>query len=184
MPRKRFTVGITALAVAGLAATGTASAAPSGFDLALGAPESAQNVLDNAEIELYDAHVGGQDDPDSTAAQNVEDTADGNPAKTSPWSDVGITDVDLSANMVDAMDKLGADHSFRVTSIAGGDHSSSSYHYAGTAFDIDTLDGERISSGHPGWEDFLAKCEEMGASEALGPGDEGHDSHLHCAWDE
>ncbi|WP_245960093.1 carboxypeptidase [Prauserella flavalba] len=142
----------------------------------------AKDVLADDGITLLDSHVSGNDHPESTAKRNVTDTSEGDPARTSPWSDVGVTEVQLSADMLRGMVSLGKDYSFRVTTIAGGDHSSTSYHYAGTAFDVDRIDGEAVGSGNGKVGDFRKACEDLGATEVLGPGDAGHDTHIHCAW--
>jgi len=71
---------------------------------------------------------------------------------------------------------------FRVTVLAGASHSSKSRHYAGLAFDVDHLNGFKISDSHPYWRRFLQRCRELGATETLGPGDAGHSRHVHAAW--
>jgi len=73
-------------------------------------------------------------------------------------------------------------YSFRITEFAGGSHSSRSRHYAGIAFDIDTLNGRPVSAGHPDYRRFMRRCRELGATEVLGPGSRGHSTHLHVAW--
>ncbi|WP_230424545.1 carboxypeptidase [Prauserella cavernicola] len=143
----------------------------------------AKDVLADDGITLLDSHVSGNDHPESTAEQNVIDTSEGNPASTSPWSDVGVTDVDLSTNMLEGMVSLGKTYSYRVTTIAGGDHSATSYHYAGTAVDIDQIDGDPVNSGNSKVSELKQACEDLGAVEILGPGDAGHDTHVHCAWE-
>lgn len=154
----------------------------SGHDAAASRQELAKQVLADSGIKLLDSHVGGQSDPDSTAAQNVEDTSKGNAARTSPRGDAGVTKVQLSADMLKGMVSLGKDYGYRVTTIAGGDHSSSSYHYSGTAVDIDQIDGSPVSSGNSKVPKLKSACKQLGAVEILGPGDAGHDSHVHCAW--
>ncbi|GAA2783844.1 carboxypeptidase [Saccharopolyspora taberi] len=172
----RKSTALFAALVASLAiATPAAAAAPSRAELA-------RKILDDGGITLLNSHVGGQNDPESTARQNIRDTAAGKAARTSPWSDVGVTEVQLSADLLKGMVAIGADYDYRVTTIAGGDHSSTSYHYAGTAFDVDQIDGRAVSASNPKVAKIKSACESAGAVEILGPGDAGHDSHVHCAW--
>ncbi|TCO38509.1 peptidoglycan hydrolase-like protein with peptidoglycan-binding domain [Rathayibacter tanaceti] len=144
-----------------------------------GAAATAQAILDNPGIELYE--LG--DDKASSSLSNVRDTAAGQPAKTSPFGDVGVTDVALDPAMLDGLLALNTEYGFdlRVTSIAGEDHSSTSRHYTGHAVDIDRIDGVTVSGG----ADHTAvqnACSALGATLTLGPGDPGHSDHVHCEW--
>jgi hypothetical protein len=143
--------------------------------------ELAKQILADNGIKLLGSHVGGQNDPESTARQNIVDTSKGDRA-TSPWSDVGVTKVQLSPEMLSGMVSLGKDFDYRVTTVAGGDHSPNSYHYKGTAFDIDQIDGGAVSASNPKVSKVKSACKQLGAVEILGPGAPGHDSHVHCAW--
>ena len=144
--------------------------------------ELARQILDDKGIVLLDSHVGGQNDPNSTARSNIKDTATGKAAPTSPWSDVGVTKVDLRKNMLSGIVALGKKYDLRVTAVVGGDHSSKSLHYSGSAFDIDRIGGRPVSPGNDKVAKVKAACVDLGAVEVLGPGDQGHDDHLHCAW--
>lgn len=142
----------------------------------------AGQILDDKGIALLNSHVGGQNDPNSTARRNIKDTSKGKAARTSPWSDVGVKKVKLDQNMLKGMVTLGKEYNYRVTAIAGGDHDPDSFHYSGTAFDIDRIDGRPVSADNPKVAKVEATCANLGAVEILGPGDVGHDSHVHCAW--
>ncbi|WP_205660575.1 carboxypeptidase [Amycolatopsis antarctica] len=182
--RKRTTLAAAVLAAATVpvaAGISTAADGPAG-PAAASAQESAKEVLADGGTTLLDSHVSGNEDPGSTAKQNVLDTSRGEGARTSPWSDVGVTRVGLSAKMMAGLVSIGKDHPIRVTTIAGGDHSSNSYHYAGTAVDIDRIDGSAVDANHPKVGAVKAACERLGAVEILGPGDPAHDGHVHCAW--
>jgi zinc D-Ala-D-Ala carboxypeptidase len=145
--------------------------------------ELAQKILDDKGITLLNSHVGGQSDPKSTAWRNIKDTSKGKATHTSPWNnDVGVTKVRLDKNMLKGMVMLGRKYDYRVTAIAGGDHGPGSHHYSGTAFDIDLIDGQPVGIGNPKVTKVKAACARLGAIEILGPGDSGHDSHVHCAW--
>lgn len=144
----------------------------------------AATIRDSSRITLLTFHVSGISDSPSTARQNIVDTANGLPAKTSSYSDVGRTNVYLSTSMLNTMVKLANSYGFtyRVTAIAGGDHSSTSRHYAGVAFDVDMINGSGFSSRTTAVSSFMQRCRDNGATEVLGPGDAGHSTHIHCAW--
>jgi hypothetical protein len=169
-------------ALAAIAVVTALGAAPHANAAAPSREELAEEILNDKGIGLLDSHVGGQSHPASTARQNVVDTSKGEAARTSPWSDVGVTKVKPSADLLRGMVALGKDYDYRVTTIAGGDHSANSYHYAGSAVDIDRIDGRAVSAGNPEVAKVKSACKELGAVEILGPGDAGHDSHVHCAW--
>lgn len=156
-----------------IAGTGGGTTPPPSGDAAA----TAQAILDNPGIELYE--LGS--DAASTSLANVRDTAAGQPAKTSPEGDAGVTSVALNPAMLDALLKLNTQygHSVRVTSIAGEDHSTGSAHYSGDAVDIDLIDGVRVSAGAD-HQAVQNACAEMGATLTLGPGDPGHADHVHC----
>ena len=88
----------------------------------------------------------------------------------------------LNERMLAGMLKLAESYTFRVTSIAGGSHSKTSRHYAGVAFDVDQIEGNRVSAANPHYRAFMQRARDLGATEVLGPGSKGHDTHLHCAW--
>jgi hypothetical protein len=56
-----------------------------------------------------------------------------------------------------------------VTSVAGGAHSFGSLHYSGRAFDIDEINGVRISGDSALARRFMSACREVGAIEVFGP---------------
>lgn len=116
--------------------------------------------------------------------QNILDTANGGQASTG-GGDVGTRRVWLNTTMLVAMRDFGVSHSYRVTSIAGCDHSSTSLHYTGGAIDVDLIDGVKVStttSGRNAAATLKNFCRSRGAVEILGPGDAGHSGHVHCAW--
>jgi hypothetical protein len=84
------------------------------------------------------------------------------------------------------MERLLRDYqlTYRVTHIAGGEHSTYSYHYAGRAVDIGSVNGELIY-GPSRLATWLRRaCASLGAVEAFGPDNDpsGHYDHVHCAW--
>lgn len=140
----------------------------------------AQQILNDSGITLL--HFCGPSY--ASPRQNMLDTAAGGPAYTG-GGDVGKTAVYLNTTMLKWMRDFGYNNSYRVTSILGCDHSSTSRHYKGTAVDIDYANGVKISTTTTG-RNMAARvkdsCRAAGATQILGPGDAGHDGHVHCAW--
>lgn len=167
-------------ALTGLLATSQSARAVDACDR----QELAEKIRDNSRIYLATSHSSGISSANSTARQNIIDTANGGRAHTSYYSDVGDTLVWLHPRLLDCMDRLEQvyGYSYSVSEIAGGDHSSGSYHYAGTAFDVYTINGVGVSSSNPYWQTFNQRCRDMGSIESLGPGYPGHDTHVHNAW--
>ncbi len=135
----------------------------------------------NQRIDLYPIQVSGRNDG-ADARSNIADTAMGRQAKLSSYENAPGGRVSLSFPLLEGLTELSNDHTFRITSLAGGSHSTRSRHYLGVGFDIDMLDGQPINANHPGFRDFMAKAREMGATEVLGPGARGHDTHIHVSW--
>lgn len=159
-----------------IAGGGGGTTPPPGTDAAA----TAQAILDNPAIELYDS----SDDPASTALANIRDTAAGRPALTSPSAEGGGASTTLSPAMLDGILRLNTEygHSFSVSSIAGEDHSPTSLHYGGTAVDIPIIDGVFVADGAD-YQSVKDACAAMGATEILAPGDPDHDDHVHCGWE-
>jgi hypothetical protein len=105
--------------------------------------------------------------------------------RTSTFGHVGATNVFLNEDMLKGMWRLNLQdgYGFQVTAIAGGLHSTpTSRHYFGKAFDVDFINGVKVTASNPYFRAFMSRCYAYGAIEVLGPGDPGHDRHLHCAW--
>lgn len=133
------------------------------------------------KIDLLPIQVSGRNDG-ADARANIADTAAGRQAKRSSYGNAPGGRVSLSFPLLEGLTTLSDTHSFRITSLAGGSHSERSRHYLGVGFDIDTLDGQPLNASHPGFRDFMAKARELGATEVLGPGARGHDTHIHVSW--
>jgi hypothetical protein len=146
---------------------------------------TAQCILNHhnaGNITLYPRQVSGRNDG-ADALSNIQDAAAGQMVQTSSYGNAaGYGPTSLGQSMLDALLELrqGYGYSFRVTSIAGGSHSPNSYHYQGTAFDVDRIDGVKINGTTHGVREVMMACTMMGASNVLGPGDGGHSSHIHC----
>lgn len=142
----------------------------------------AKRLLQHPRISVLDYHVSGVRDS-ASSRQNLLQTAQGLPAKCSYYGRAPGGKTWLDVRMLRALYVLASEgYSFRLTELAGGSHSSTSRHYVGLAFDIDTLNGRRISYGHPSYRRFMQRCRELGANEVFGPGTRGHGSHVHIAW--
>src|SRR5687767_14479349 len=101
----------------------TAAASQSAHGQA-GRQQTAIYIRDDSRITLATSHPSGISDPASTARQNIVDTADCKAAKTSGYSDVGVTSVWLHTGLLSCMRSLANTYgyTYRVTEIAGGDH--------------------------------------------------------------
>lgn len=132
-------------------------------------------------LELLPIQVSGRNDG-ADARSNIVDTALGRPAKRSSYENAPGGRVPLSFALLEGLEVLSREHDFRLTSLAGGSHSARSRHYLGVSFDLDRLDGLPVNKDHPGYRDFMAQVRALGATEVLGPGDRGHDRHLHVSW--
>ncbi|HEY0604858.1 MAG TPA: peptidoglycan-binding protein [Herpetosiphonaceae bacterium] len=146
--------------------------------------EIANEIKKNSGISLLDFHISGVQDK-ATAQLNINHTALGDPAYRSKYGGAPGGTIHLKTRMLCGMLRLAKDYgySFRVTEIAGGAHSKFSRHYAGLAFDIDIINGVGVSRTNKYYQTFMSRCRALGATEVLGPGDAGHSTHLHCAWD-
>jgi hypothetical protein len=153
------------------------------FDTGLPPFNPAATIRGTPGITLATGHKAGVD-PESTAWQNIVDAANGLPARTSAYSDVGVTYVYLDMRMLRGMLWMNAlfGYNFYVTEIAGGDHSANSLHYAGKAFDIGIINGVPVTASNQYYRAFMDACLLLQASQVLGPGNPGHDTHVHCAW--
>ncbi len=141
-------------------------------------------IRDSAKVINLTYHTSGISASASTARANIVDTAKCDRAQTSWYGDVGTTYVWLHSTMLSTIKTLAVTYGYSmvVTEYAGGDHSSGSYHYRGTAFDVSSINGRGVSSSNPYWRTFNQRCRDRGAVECLGPGFPGHDTHVHNAW--
>ena len=119
----------------------------------------------------------------ASAFDNINQAAAGYAAKRSSYGTAPGGYVWLDWRMLRGLRDLAErGYTFRVTALAGASHNSNSHHYAGLAFDIDKINGQKVGYGNPYWRNFLKRCRDLGATETLGPGDPGHSTHIHVAW--
>jgi peptidoglycan hydrolase-like protein with peptidoglycan-binding domain len=143
----------------------------------------AQRILNNGKITLWpNSPTGSSGSDGADARSNINDTANGQAARRSNYENAPGGNVYLDTRLLDGMLRLADVYRFRVTSIAGGSHSSNSRHYAGVSMDVDEINGVRTNSSNPHYQTFMQQCRNLGATEVLGPGDDGHSTHIHCAW--
>jgi chitosanase len=141
----------------------------------------ASRILANPRIDLATEHVSGVHD-DATAKQNIADTAAGSKAHRSSYGNAPGGTIALDRRMLRGLVALGEQYRFAVSELCGASHSRNSRHYAGIAADFNRLNGQPIRAGHPDVAAFMQRCRSLGATEVLGPGSRGHDTHVHAAW--
>jgi peptidoglycan hydrolase-like protein with peptidoglycan-binding domain len=143
----------------------------------------AQQVLNHNNISLWPYSPTDTNSSDGADAHsNVSAAASSRAATRSNYGNAPGGSVYLDTRMLDGMLKLANTYDIQVTSIAGGSHSSTSRHYAGVALDVNEINGVHVTSSNPYYRALMQKCRDLGATEVLGPGDAGHDTHVHCAW--
>jgi hypothetical protein len=149
----------------------------------------ARQIINSGRVSFLTYHTSecGKGDG-ADANSNINDAANGRAVRRSSYDCSSSYpaapggSVHLNDRMLNGMLNLGQSYTFRVTEIAGGQHSGNSRHYAGVAFDVDLINGQRVTSSNGYYRAFMQRCRDLGATEVLGPGDSGHDTHVHCAW--
>jgi len=142
----------------------------------------AARILQNARIQLGTSNQAA-DGADAHA--NLVDTAAGRMGKRSSYGNAPGGTAPLQSSLLQAMLQLTAppySYSFSVGYILGGSHSRTSRHYTGAAMDVNVINGVHVSSSHPQFRAFMQACRDLGATEVIGPGSAGHDTHVHAAW--
>ena len=135
-------------------------------------------------VTLWNQTFGRWDGADPLS--NMTDAAAGRAAKRSCYGTAPCGSVYVQSGLLNGVAALRERYGYRffVTTIAGGSHSSGSYHYAGRAFDVDEVNGTRINGNSSVATSFMNACRALGAVEVFGPSNDpaGHWDHLHCAW--
>lgn len=143
----------------------------------------AQQILNHPQITLWPHSPTSSSSTDGAdALSNIRDTAAGRAAKRSNYENAPGGSVYLDTRMLDGLLRLANQYRLQITSIAGGSHSSTSRHYAGIAFDVDVINGVHVTASNPYYQALMQLSRTLGATEVLGPGYPGHDTHVHCAW--
>ncbi|MFT3775326.1 MAG: PAAR domain-containing protein [Minicystis sp.] len=138
-------------------------------------------IKNNSRITLANSHVSGRTDT-ATPQQEIDQAAAGNAVDRSRYQNAPGGTTNLDRDMLTGMNDLSKDHSFDVSEIAGGSHSPNSRHYSGLGFDVTSIDGNPVNASNPLNSSFMQSGRDLGATEVLGPGSAGHDSHIHMAW--
>ena len=141
----------------------------------------AREVLANPGITPASIHTSGVVD-NANARQNLQDTEKGLQAARSSYGGApgGVTPLDT--RMLTGLRELGRTYTFSISELAGGAHSRNSRHYVGLAADVNIVNGKPVRASHLDVPSFKDACRSLGATEILGPGNPGHDTHIHCAW--
>jgi zinc D-Ala-D-Ala carboxypeptidase len=140
----------------------------------------ALRILETARITLATSHISGENDK-ATVRQNIFDTADGQAAARSAYGTAPGGTVRLEAPVLNLLLVIEESHSCSINELAGGSHSSNSRHYLGVALDVGDVDGSGVSATNPEVSPVMQLCHDLGCTELLGPGDRGHDNHIHAA---
>lgn len=141
----------------------------------------AGGILNNPNITLATDHVSGNVD-NANARQNIEDTAKGVDVTRSSYGSAPGGTVKLDIQLLAGILKLAETYKFSISELAGGEHAKGSRHYDGVTVDVNMINGKRVGATHPDVRNFMQQCRDLGATEVLGPGNPGHDTHIHCAW--
>lgn len=141
----------------------------------------AYRIQTNPGISLATAHPSGERD-DAMAADNIQDVVEGNDVDRSAYGNAPGGTHPLADEVLTALETLGRTYRFHVSEIAGASHSRTSRHYSGEAIDISRINGQAVSSRHPDVTAFMTALRDLGASVVYGPGDSGHDHHVHAQW--
>ncbi|MDQ7826560.1 MAG: hypothetical protein RDV48_27405 [Candidatus Eremiobacteraeota bacterium] len=146
--------------------------------------ELAKKILNTPEITLRSDLPSGNPPRGSDSLTNIVDTSEGKPALRSDYGTAPGGSVPLDKRMLNGMLELHDKYGFsvRISSIAGGSHSKNSFHYSGTAFDIDRINDIEVSKKDGLHDKVMAALKKLGAIEILGPGNANHDHHIHVAW--
>ncbi|MFF4846281.1 hypothetical protein [Streptomyces collinus] len=169
---------LTAAAAASLAILSPAQPASAG-QCAGSAP--ALRIIDAGRTTFWTRHDSGVVD-EATANKDINQAASGLPARRSSYGTAPGGSVCLNTSMLTGLYNMTAAYRLSISEIAGGSHTAGSRHYAGTAFDVASIGGRIADGANPQTEAVMSSCRRAGAVEVLGPGDPGHDTHVHCAW--
>lgn len=167
-----------------IAPTPAVMEALSGKAPASGAQATAQEILELAKsgrIALRRDQVSGVKDT-ASAYDSIAQAAAGKAADTSKYGHAKGKQVELSPKMLEGMKELAEKYKFSVSSIAGGKHGKTSRHYAGTAFDVDSINGKKVDKNNPDYKAFMRDAKKLGATEVIGPGSKGHAGHVHVGF--
>lgn len=138
-------------------------------------------IAANDNVALLGSHISGVVDG-ANAEANIQDIVEGNQIERSDYGNAPGGQVEPNDTVLQAIQTLADTYSFRITELAGGSHSRNSAHYPGDAIDVDRINGAGVSSRNRSVAGFKQACRDLGASLVLGPGDSGHDTHVHAQW--
>ncbi len=144
------------------------------------ARDLAARILGDQRITLATMHLDprGDEPPDGASARdNIADTAHGLPARRSSYGKARGGTVTLSTAMLAGLLNHASAFDFSVSEIAGGSRSARSRSAAGTAFDVDTINGRQVLRIGADEQRFMDGCRADGATDVRFEG-----LHIHCGW--
>ncbi|MBK3640039.1 MULTISPECIES: hypothetical protein [Streptomyces] len=142
---------------------------------------TALKIINAGRTSFFTRHPSGVVD-EATANKNINQAASGLAAKRSNYGTAPGGSVCLNTAMLNGLYNMTAAYTLSISEIAGGSHTAGSRHYNGTAFDVATIGGRTADASNPQTQALMNSCRRAGATQVLGPGDAGHDTHVHCAW--
>jgi zinc D-Ala-D-Ala carboxypeptidase len=149
-------------------------------DMAIVGPLALQILL-SPKIELARGHVSGVHDR-ATATHNAVHHMFGHLARRSQYEKAPGGMVSLDIRLLRALLELSRFYTYSISELAGGSHSKGSDHYRGRAFDVNVINGTRVSVTHPDYREFMNDCRQLGATLVLGPPQKDHATHVHAGW--
>lgn len=143
----------------------------------------ARKLMNSGRITFGTLHPAPPDpkykDDLANADDNIRDAANGNLVYTSEYGHAKGRLVLLSPRLLVMLDDLTDNYTIGISELAGARHSENSRHYSGIAVDITTINGIPVSHNNIHCKGLMTKAKELGATEVLGPGDKGHNGHVH-----
>jgi len=131
----------------------------------------AEKILKSGKVTFANSHVSKVIDK-AMAQDNINDTALGKNAKRSNYDNAPGGEVEIISEILYILYELSKIYKLNISEIAGASHSSGSYHYKGTAIDINYIDGKHIdylNFNEEFYIKFTEKVIKMGAKNVFHP---------------
>ncbi|MEO8254018.1 MAG: hypothetical protein ABI554_06470 [Flavobacterium sp.] len=106
----------------------------------------AEKIIKGGRVSFANSHVSGVLDK-AMAKDNINDTSIGENAKRSYYKRAPGGEIEVVSELLFIMYQLSKDYTFNVSEISGADHSRTSRHYLGKAFDVSEINGLDIGQG-------------------------------------
>jgi RHS repeat-associated protein len=145
----------------------------------------ARQIIQSGRVTFGSTHPAPPNPADrndaANADDNIRDAANGMPAHTSFYGPAKGKVVRIDPRILRILDQLSREYVLVISEITGGAHSANSRHYAGLAIDITSINGIPVTKNNPLFRQLMERARELGATEVIGPGSKGHDTHVHVA---